>query len=121
MGAWLRSLGLVCVLALAPSAASAKKKKKAAKPTKSVSVFMVAKDNPDQATLDAAVAALESLGGRAKVNVIAGAKLKKALKDKTISEDLEKDGLDQVQKLTDQFVAKITELGKHKEDEIMKV
>jgi ribosome recycling factor len=48
-------------------------------------------------------------------------KLKKALKDKTISEDMEKDGLDQVQKLTDQYIAKITELGKHKEDEIMKV
>lgn len=48
-------------------------------------------------------------------------KLKKALKDKVISEDLEKDGLDQVQKLTDQFVTKIAELGKHKEDEIMKV
>ncbi|HEX4949072.1 MAG TPA: ribosome recycling factor [Blastocatellia bacterium] len=48
-------------------------------------------------------------------------KLKKALKDKVISEDLEKDGLDQVQKLTDQYVAKIADLSKHKEDEIMKV
>ncbi|HZS10154.1 MAG TPA: ribosome recycling factor [Blastocatellia bacterium] len=48
-------------------------------------------------------------------------KLKKALKDKQISEDEEKGGLDEVQKLTDQYVAKITELGKHKEDEIMKV
>jgi ribosome recycling factor len=48
-------------------------------------------------------------------------KLKKALKDKLISEDIEKDGLDQVQKLTDQCIAKISELGKHKEDEIMKV
>jgi ribosome recycling factor len=48
-------------------------------------------------------------------------KLKKALKEKAISEDMEKDGLDQVQKLTDQYIAKITELGKHKEDEIMKV
>jgi ribosome recycling factor len=48
-------------------------------------------------------------------------KLKKALKDKTISEDEEKGGLDDVQKLTDQFVAKIGELSKHKEDEIMKV
>jgi ribosome recycling factor len=48
-------------------------------------------------------------------------KLKKALKEKEISEDEEKGGLDQVQKLTDQYVAKITELGKHKEDEIMKV
>ena len=48
-------------------------------------------------------------------------KLKKALKDKTVSEDEEKDGLDDVQKLTDQFVAKINELTKHKEDEILKV
>jgi ribosome recycling factor len=48
-------------------------------------------------------------------------KLKKALKDKAISEDEEKGGLDEVQKLTDQFVTKIGELSKHKEDEIMKV
>jgi ribosome recycling factor len=48
-------------------------------------------------------------------------KLKKALKDKTISEDEEKGGLDDVQKLTDQFVTKIGELSKHKEDEILKV
>jgi len=48
-------------------------------------------------------------------------KLKKALKDKAISEDEEKDGLADVQKLTDQFIAKITELGKHKEEEIIKV
>jgi ribosome recycling factor len=48
-------------------------------------------------------------------------KLKKALKDKAISEDEEKGGLEEVQKLTDQFVAKVGELAKHKEDEIMKV
>lgn len=48
-------------------------------------------------------------------------KLKKALKEKTISEDEEKGSLDEVQKLTDQYVAKIAELSKHKEDEIMKV
>jgi len=48
-------------------------------------------------------------------------KLKKALKDKTISEDEERGGLDDVQKLTDQHVAKIADLAKHKEDEIMKV
>ena len=48
-------------------------------------------------------------------------KLKKALKEKTISEDEEKGGLDEVQKLTDQFVSKIGELSKHKEDEILKV
>ncbi|MCI0662134.1 MAG: ribosome recycling factor [Acidobacteria bacterium] len=48
-------------------------------------------------------------------------KLKKALKEKTISEDDEKNGLEDVQKLTDQYVVKIGELSKHKEDEIMKV
>ncbi len=48
-------------------------------------------------------------------------KLKKALKDKLISEDEEKGGLDDVQKLTDQFVAKIVDLTKVKEEEIMKV
>jgi ribosome recycling factor len=48
-------------------------------------------------------------------------KLKKALKEKTISEDEERGGLDEVQKLTDQHVAKIADLAKHKEDEIMKV
>ena len=48
-------------------------------------------------------------------------KLKKQLKDKQISEDVEKSGLDEVQKLTDQYVAKITDLAKHKEAEIMKV
>lgn len=48
-------------------------------------------------------------------------KLKKALKDKTISEDEEKDGLAEIQKLTDAFTARIAELAKHKEDEVMKV
>lgn len=48
-------------------------------------------------------------------------KLKKSLKEKAISEDDERGGLDEVQKLTDQFVARIGELSKHKEDEIMKV
>jgi ribosome recycling factor len=47
--------------------------------------------------------------------------LKKMLKDKTISEDAEKDGLDQVQKLTDQHIGKINELSEHKEKEVMTV
>ena len=47
--------------------------------------------------------------------------LKKMLKDKTISEDLEKDGLDQVQKLTDQHINKINEAAEHKEKEVMTV
>ena len=46
---------------------------------------------------------------------------KKLLKEKQISEDMEKGGLEEVQKLTDQFVTRLTELSKHKEEEIMKV
>ena len=48
-------------------------------------------------------------------------RLKKALKEKTVSEDEEKDGLAEVQKLTDQYIARIAELAQHKEQEIMKV
>jgi ribosome recycling factor len=48
-------------------------------------------------------------------------KLKKMLKDKQISEDMERDGLDQVQKLTNTYIGKIDELMKHKEQEIMNV
>ena len=47
--------------------------------------------------------------------------LKKQSKDKTISEDDERNGLDQVQKLTNTFIVKIDELGKNKENEIMSV
>jgi len=48
-------------------------------------------------------------------------RLKKMLKDKTISEDAEKDGLDQIQKLTDQHITRINELSEHKEKEVMTV
>ena len=47
--------------------------------------------------------------------------LKKLLKDKTISEDDERTGLDEVQKLTNQYISKIDELAKNKEHEIMSV
>jgi ribosome recycling factor len=47
--------------------------------------------------------------------------LKKMLKDKTISEDEERGGLDDVQKLTNTYIAKIDELAKNKEHEIMSV
>jgi ribosome recycling factor len=47
--------------------------------------------------------------------------LKKETKDKIISEDGERDGLDQVQKLTNTFVGKIDELAKTKEQEILSV
>jgi ribosome recycling factor len=47
--------------------------------------------------------------------------LKKMLKDKSISEDNEKDALDQVQKLTDQHIIKINEVAENKEKEVMTV
>jgi len=47
--------------------------------------------------------------------------IKKLLKDKAISEDDERGGLDEIQKLTNTFVAKIDELSKNKEVEIMSV
>ncbi len=48
-------------------------------------------------------------------------KLKKMLKDKLISEDNERDGLDQVQKATDGHIGKIDTLMKTKEQEVMSV
>lgn len=47
--------------------------------------------------------------------------LKKMLKDKAISEDEERGGLDDVQKLTNTYIAKLDELAKNKEQEIMSV
>ncbi len=47
--------------------------------------------------------------------------LKKMLKDKQISEDDERYGLDEVQKLTNTFIATIDELAKNKEHEVMSV
>jgi ribosome recycling factor len=48
-------------------------------------------------------------------------RLKKMLKDKQISEDAERDALDQVQKLTDTCIGKIDELMRSKEQEITSV
>jgi ribosome recycling factor len=48
-------------------------------------------------------------------------RLKKLLKDKTISEDAERDALDEIQKLTNNFIGKIDELAKNKEQELMSV
>ncbi|HEX8289734.1 MAG TPA: ribosome recycling factor [Pyrinomonadaceae bacterium] len=47
--------------------------------------------------------------------------LKKMLKDKAVSEDDERYGLEEVQKLTNTYVGKIDELAKTKEQEIMSV
>ena len=48
-------------------------------------------------------------------------KLKKMLKDKAISEDAERDALEEIQKLTNSYIGKIDELSKTKEQEIMSV
>ncbi|MEK6301605.1 MAG: ribosome recycling factor [Acidobacteriota bacterium] len=47
--------------------------------------------------------------------------LKKMLKDKTIAEDVEKDALDEVQKLTDQHINRINEASEQKEKDVMTV
>ena len=46
---------------------------------------------------------------------------KRLLKDKAISEDDEKRGLEQVQKSTDQHIRQIDDLAKHKEEELLKI
>ena len=48
-------------------------------------------------------------------------RLKRMLKDKLISEDAERDAHTEIQKLTDTYIAKIDELSKTKEQEIMSV
>ncbi len=48
-------------------------------------------------------------------------RLKRLLKDKAISEDAERDGLEEVQKLTNTYIGKIDELMKTKENEILNV
>ena len=47
--------------------------------------------------------------------------MKKQLKDKLISEDDEKKSLDEVQKLTDEFIRKLEDIARTKEQEILKV
>jgi len=51
----------------------------------------------------------------------ANEQIKKAQKNKDISEDQEKDGLDEVQKITDDIIKKIDALMEKKEKEIMEV
>jgi ribosome recycling factor len=48
-------------------------------------------------------------------------RLKKMLKDKAISEDAERDGLEEVQKMTNIYIGKIDDLAKTKEQEILSV
>ena len=46
---------------------------------------------------------------------------KKMLKDKSISEDDERRALDEVQKLTDHGIARVDEIGRNKEKEILTI
>ena len=48
-------------------------------------------------------------------------RLKRMLKEKQISEDAERDALAEVQKLTDSYIAKVDELAKTKEQELISV
>src|SRR3982750_1511719 len=48
-------------------------------------------------------------------------RLKKLLKDKAISEDAERGGMEEIQKLTNTYIARIDELAKSKEQEILHV
>jgi ribosome recycling factor len=48
-------------------------------------------------------------------------RLKRMLKDKQISEDAERDGLAEVQKLTDTYVGRVDEVSKNKEQELLNV
>lgn len=47
--------------------------------------------------------------------------LKKLLKDKAISEDDERKGIDEIQKLTDEFIGKLDAQGKTKEHELLEM
>ena len=61
----------------------------------------------------------EGRNGVRQVRREANDKLKKLLKDSTISEDDERRSLDEVQKITDQHVAMIDELQKKKDAELL--
>jgi ribosome recycling factor len=63
----------------------------------------------------------EGRNGVRQVRRDANDRLKKLLKDHTISEDDERRGLDEVQKLTDQHVGQIDELQKKKDQDLLTV
>ena len=68
----------------------------------------------------------KQMGEKAKIAIRnirrdANDKVKKLFKDKVITEDEEKKGLEQVQKITDDYVKKVDELVKAKEQEVLKV
>ena len=68
----------------------------------------------------------KQMGEKAKIAIRnvrreANDKVKKLFKEKAITEDEEKRALEEVQKITDEFIKKVDQLVKEKEQEIMKV
>lgn len=68
----------------------------------------------------------KAMGEKAKVSIRnirkdANDEVKKLEKDKSISEDEAKKAYDEVQKITDNFIEKIDEAVKNKEEELLKV
>jgi len=56
-----------------------------------------------------------------QIRKIMNEKVRKALKEKSISEDMAKDEENNIQELTDQFIKKINELSDQKQQELMRV
>ncbi len=72
------------------------------------------------------VKAVKKIAEDARVSIRMGRRdanelLKKALKDKTISEDENKKYTDEIQKLTDNYINKVDEIATQKENDLLKV
>jgi ribosome recycling factor len=86
-----------------------------------VPIPMLTEDRRKDLVKKAHVMAEESRTAIRQVRRDGNDKLKKLLKDKTISEDDEKRGLDEIQKLTDKHIDEVASVLKHKEQDIMAV
>jgi ribosome recycling factor len=86
-----------------------------------VPVPMLTEERRKEMVKKAHVMAEESRTAIRQVRRDGNEKLKKLLKDKTISEDDEKRGLDEIQKLTDRHIDEVASVLKHKEQDIMAV
>jgi ribosome recycling factor len=86
-----------------------------------VPIPMLTEDRRKDLVKKAHVMAEESRTAIRQVRRDGNDKLKKLLKDKTISEDDEKRGLDEIQKLTDKHIDEVASVLKQKEQDIMAV
>jgi ribosome recycling factor len=86
-----------------------------------VPIPMLTEDRRKDLVKKAHVMAEESRTAIRQVRRDGNDKLKKLLKDKTISEDDEKRGLDEIQKLTDKHIDEVASVLKQKEHDIMAV